>query len=132
MKKYRFAHVVVAIALMSLISGCFGISSTAPGTYSVSGIVVDSDGNGIEDVTLAFFKGFGTAKTNSAGEWRKNGLRGTVKISPSKDGYVFAPSSCEVSVPSDSVYFTGSNSVAAKGRMKVSFVGNTEPGFSRG
>lgn len=100
---------------------------TLTGTYSVSGIVVDSDGNGIEDVTLAFFKGFGTAKTNSAGEWRKNGLRGTVKISPSKDGYVFAPSSCEVSVPSDSVYFTGSNSVAAKGRMKVSFVGNTEP-----
>ncbi|MGI6518688.1 MAG: hypothetical protein ACOX4C_07920 [Bacillota bacterium] len=127
MRKYRSAHVVIAIALMLLMSACFGRGGTAPGTYTASGVVVDSDGDGIEGVTIAFSRGFGTATTNRAGKWSKNSLKGNATVTPSKGGYTFTPNYLEITGGSASVNFIGSNNAIAKGQLKVSFIGNTEP-----
>lgn len=89
--------------------------------------VRDSEGRGIEGVTLIFSGGIGTTTTSDTGRWSKNGLSGTVTIAPAKAGYVFTPGFHEISGPSDSVNFIGSSDAIAKGRLKVSFVGNSQP-----
>lgn len=125
MRRHRLAHLLVAVVLVALVSGCFGRSGTVPGTYTASGFVRDSDGAGIDKVTLGFSGGFGTATTDSDGKWLKNGLRGTVTVTPAKTGHMFTPSNLEIPGPTSSANFTGSNDVAARGKLKVSFVGNT-------
>ncbi len=53
-------------------------------TYEVSGKVLDSQGQGIEGVTLKFRGGHGIAETDSDGKWSKTGLKGEVEIVPLK------------------------------------------------
>ncbi len=130
MRKYRLPHMFVAIALIFLVSGCFGKSRTTHGTYTASGFVRDSEGRGIGRVTLGFSGGFGTATTDGEGRWLKNGLRGTVEITPKKPDYEFTPPSLKISGPTSSISFTGSSDAAARGKLKVSFMGNTEPRVS--
>ena len=57
-------------------------------TYTVSGEVVDREGEGIEEVELHFSDGFGTAKTDENGKWNKTGLEGEVTIIPEKEEIV--------------------------------------------
>jgi hypothetical protein len=126
-RKHRLVYVLITIAIVFSVSGCFGRSGTTPGTYTASGFVRDSDGNGIDSVILGFSGGFGTATTDYDGRWLKNGLRGTVTVTPRKTGYVFTPSNREISRPTSSVSFVGSSDAAARGKLKVSLMGSTEP-----
>lgn len=88
---------VGVLGVMLCVSGCGLFQGSGSGTtYTVSGKVCDSEGVGIADVVLSFSGGYGIAKTGSNGKWTKSGLRGTVTITPSKEGYVFVPSSRQV------------------------------------
>jgi hypothetical protein len=127
LRKHLLVYMFVIISLVSLISGCFGGGGSIPGAYTVSGFVRDSEGRGIEGAILDFSQGFGTATTNDMGEWSKNGLSGSVTITPAKAGYAFTPGSLKISGPSNSVNFIGSSDAIAKGRLKVSFIGNSQP-----
>jgi hypothetical protein len=93
--------VIVGLALLLLV-GCTGGGGTSK--YAVSGTVTGVDGDGIKGVALSF-EGFGTAETDEDGKWRKDGLSGTVKVSPAKDGWAFEPSSRTVSKADSSVNF---------------------------
>jgi hypothetical protein len=63
-------------------------TETAPAVYSVSGKVVDEDGNGIPSVTITFRGGTeATTVTDAEGKFSRSGLRGTVTISAAKNGY---------------------------------------------
>lgn len=127
MRKHLLVYIFVMISLVSLISGCFRGGGSIPGAYRVSGFVRDSEGRGIEGVTLIFSGGIGTTTTDDTGWWSKDGLSGTVTIAPAKAGYAFTPGFLEISRPSNSVNFIGSSDAIAKGRLKVSFVGNSQP-----
>ena len=86
MKRYR--RWLTFVLLASLLIGCTG--GGGPSEYSVSGRIVDGHGTGISSVLLSFNEGeFGTAETDSAGKWRKDGLKGTVTINAAKDGWEF-------------------------------------------
>ena len=132
MERGRVRFIVMVLGAALLLSGCglFQGSGSGPGTgitYGVSGRVCDSEGSGIADVVLTFSGGYGIAKTGGDGRWNKSGLRGTVTITPSKEGYVFVPSSRQVSGASSNVDFVGSREAVARGKLKVSFIGNTTP-----
>ena len=104
-----FTGIVVLGIILIVLPGCFGGGGGTQTTYTVSGRVTQA-GNpqqGIPDVTLTFNGGFGTATTDSNGNWSKNGLRGTVTIAPAKDGWAFQPPSRQVSSAATDVDFTG-------------------------
>lgn len=73
--------------------------------YNVSGNVTDNQGNPISQVAIKFSNGFDTVYTNSAGQWQKTGLGGTVTISASKVGYNFSPSEYVVDDTEDNINF---------------------------
>ncbi len=86
----RIGAVVLTLSITAgLLSGCFGNSKTprgeeTPTSYSVSGRIIDTYeyNKGIENVTVLFSGGFGISTTDSEGKWRKDGLRGTVTVTP--------------------------------------------------
>lgn len=124
----RVRSLVVVLGAMLLLSGCGLFQGSGPGTTcAVSGRMCDPEGAGIADVVLTFSGGYGIARTGSDGKRRKNGLSGTVTIAPSREGYVFVPSSRQVSGASSNVNFIGSREAVARGKLKVSFIGNTTP-----
>jgi hypothetical protein len=94
---------LAALALVVLL--LVGCSEDGGVPYSVAGRVVDSSGTGIPGVELAFSGDFGIAETDSAGQWQKVGLLGTVRITPYKAGWVFAART--VSGEDEGVVFVG-------------------------
>ena len=89
MKRWLLSGVVLALVLLMLVaSGCL-----PKVTYSVSGYVKDEAGNGIAGVTISFSGGYEAVTTDSEGHWSKEGLSGSVTVTPSKEGYTFTPSS---------------------------------------
>ena len=69
-------------------------SENMPQTYDASGTVVDRDGVGIAGVVLSFSSAdtsedFGVAETDEDGKWVKDGLSGSVRVSPAKEGWEF-------------------------------------------
>jgi|GEM_PF-3191990 len=74
-------------------------------SYTVKGRV-KLDDEGLADVEIAFSGKFENVTTNSGGYWTKEGLMGTVKVSPAKEGYTFNPSEVEVSEANEEVNFT--------------------------
>lgn len=99
---------LVVVVLMSLIlAGCGSGSSVA--TYSVSGrIIRASDSSGLDGITLQFSGGFGTAATAGGGYWRKDGLKGTVTITPVGQGWTFAPANRTISGAASDMNFEAS------------------------
>jgi predicted small secreted protein len=82
--------VIIVLVLVTLfLTGCTGGGGGKPQDYSVSGKIVDSNGNGIPNVTLGFSGSFGVATTDNNGKWSKVGLNGNVTITPVKDGWTF-------------------------------------------
>ena len=100
-RRATIGMVIVGLALLLLV-GCTGGGGTL--NYAVSGTITDVDGNGIKGVALSFYL-FGTADTDEDGKWRKDGLSETVEVAPTKDGWVFEPSSRTVSKADFSVNF---------------------------
>ena len=102
MKKWR--RLLSLALVVSFLMGCTGGGGSS--SYSVSGIVVDAEKEGIPSVVLSFNEGeFGTATTDSVGKWRKDGLKGTVTIALVKDGWEFE--SGQVTKASTNVDFIG-------------------------
>lgn len=109
--------VFLMFLLVALVSGgCLGLGNllgavVTGGTYSASGRIMDlQSGAGVSGVTLSFVdtNGESTATTDESGYWRKDGLSGTVTVTPVKDGWEFSPPSDRVNIASPSVDFVGS------------------------
>lgn len=73
--------------------------------YSVSGRVTDPFGDEVSGVTISFSGGFGSVTTAIDGTWSKSGLEGSITVTPSRSGWIFSPSSINVSGYSSSVNF---------------------------
>jgi Leucine-rich repeat (LRR) protein len=82
-------------------------SATTKFFYRVSGWVEDQYAYGIADVTIEFSGGFSPATTDQYGQWSKNGLSGTVIVTPKKVGWTFAPASATVASTNNTLYFEG-------------------------
>ncbi len=109
-RKSRIVSCFVLVCILLSVAGCFGGGGGGGGskTYTVSGRVVRADNNqGIQGVTIAFSGGFGTATTETDGKWSKSGLKGTVTVTPSKQGWAFDPLTQQVSRAADNVNFVG-------------------------
>ena len=107
----RFIIVLMCALILGLV-GCGQLPQIL--TFSVSGEVLDADGNGIAGVTVGFSGGFGTAVTDSNGKWSKDGLSGNVTVTPVKEGWVFDPESIEVTKATESrddIDFIGADEV---------------------
>ena len=100
---------LLLILVMALVvSGCGGGGgSKGTSTYTVSGSVVDQNGEPLKGVIVTFSGSFGAATTNSDGQWSKSGLTGTVTATPALEGFNFDPSSVEITGARSDVNFTG-------------------------
>ncbi|WP_408956468.1 hypothetical protein [Natroniella sp. ANB-PHB2] len=87
MKKIILLLIMLSVVL--IFTGC------QEEEYHLSGTITDSNGNGIEAVTLKFEQ-FGIATTDEEGRWSKHQLVGPVTVTPVKEGWEFTPGSIEV------------------------------------
>ena len=95
-----------------------------PLNYWVSGYVRDEYGNGISGVTITFESSqiATSVKTNLNGFWKSGMLRGTVKVKPLKNGWLFSPSELIVNGLKADVNFIASKGVGE--RMYIPLKGN--------
>jgi len=116
----------LALASLTLVAltGCS--SGPSPSAYTVRGRVTIATAPGgqpagLDGVTIAATGGYtGAERTDQDGRWSMSGLRGTVTITPAKNGYTFSPMSTIVSSARDDVDFTASRedvSYAVSGRV---------------
>lgn len=80
---------LLGLLVFSLV-GC-GSEDIPFSPYSISGQVVDGDGNGIPEVRVTFSDGFVYVVTDPQGQWSKEYLTGTVTVKPVYDGLRFDP-----------------------------------------
>jgi hypothetical protein len=94
------------VLLTVILSGCLG-SGSATRSYTISGKIVDENGQGIAGVMLEL-KGstLSSVSTDSRGEWNA-AVTGGVIITPIKDDYGFYPKSRKVTKETDNINFTG-------------------------
>lgn len=98
------AGIWIVFLTLLLLAACGGK------TYTVSGRVIDAQGNGLEDVLLIFSGGIsGQVKTGNDGHWQISGLKGTVTIRPQKTDWVFSPETRVVQLTEDQIIFTGND-----------------------
>lgn len=99
--------ILCALVLAFLTIFTAGCSGGPVKEHAVSGRVTfkDDPSKGVEGVTLSFGT-FGTSTTSSEGEWTKNGLRRTVRVSPAKEGLEFTPGSTVVSSTATNINFS--------------------------
>lgn len=112
MMYFRFKKTVsYLIALMVLalsITGCIGGDGSSK-PYTVSGRVVDGNGDGIDGVKILVTGGKSTTTTTAnGGKYALTGLTGICTLTPSLAGYTFEPNNRETSKASTNVEFTGS------------------------
>lgn len=94
---------VITITARTEITAVFG---RAP--FSVSGIVTDPNGKGIEGVTITYTgEVSGTTTTSANGEFAISGLKGQTTISAAKEGWDFSEPTT-VDIASDEIIFIGS------------------------
>ncbi len=75
--------------------------------YTVSGRVTCQDtGQALEGVTISFSGGYGAVDTGPDGTWSKGELKGAVTVTPTKESWIFNPSSTPVSGAASGVDFT--------------------------
>lgn len=110
-KLVRFSVLWLLVATVA--AGCGGSGPTGPGpgpdTYSVSGVVLDGDGEGMAGVELGFSPGSLTAQTGSDGSWSRSGLEDgqSYTVTPSFAGWSFTPASVHVSGEQSGIEFSG-------------------------
>lgn len=97
---------IVALVVISLsLTGCLGGGIKS---YTVSGVVADGNGDGIDGVEIAVTGGKSTTTTTAnGGKYVLIGLTGTCTLTPKLDGYTFSPSSNAVSKAITGINFTG-------------------------
>ena len=99
---------IVALVVISLsITGCFGGGGSSK-SYTVSGKVVDGNGDGIDGVKILVTGGKSTTiVTANGGKYALTGLTGFCTLTPSLEGYTFEPNNREISKASTNVEFIG-------------------------
>lgn len=79
--------------------------------YTASGrVIAPVGGQGVAGVTISFDNGASPVVTDGQGRWAKSDLHGTVKVTPTKDGWTFDPKT-RVASSSTSNDFTGANPI---------------------
>src|SRR5690554_6906096 len=94
LRRRVFLSVLLFVVAVSMV-GCIGVGRK----YTVSGTVVDLNGNPIYGVDLILSKGneeIGVVTTGDDGKWSKSGLTGTVEIIPVNEWWEFEPASTSV------------------------------------
>gem|GEM_PF-4998566 len=103
--------VTLVLLLIAVLGGCSngGGESIGNNTYTLSGVILDENDNGINYVTISYTgpENNGSTETESDGSWQIVGLKGGVTLSPSKSGYTFHPPNLYESEENDNVNFTG-------------------------
>ncbi len=90
--KKRLILLLVLSCVLLLMVGCkLFTGEKEKETYTLSGVVLDIEGEGLEGVTLYFSGDFGTVQTDEDGKWNMTELQGTVTLKPVKDDLVFDP-----------------------------------------
>lgn len=99
---------IVALVVISLsITGCFGGGGSSK-SYTVSGKVVDGNGDGIDGVKIVVTGGKSTTTTTkNDGKYALTGLTGICTLTPIFNGYTFEPNNRAISKASTNVNFTG-------------------------
>jgi len=107
-KQAGLLHLFVGLFIVaSLLVGCVG-GGGGSGSYSISGTVVDKDGNAIDGVAIVVTGGKSTTTTTAnGGKYALTGLTGTCVLTPSLDGYAFEPKSSQVTKASTNLRFVG-------------------------
>lgn len=113
MNSWRFAparigkFAVACLALFLLVVGCGGEPS--PETYTVSGTIIDDDGDPIPAVEVSFSGADSpaTISTDEDGLWEQTGLWGDVTITVSDPAYTFTNPTRNVSAGATDVDFDG-------------------------
>ncbi len=109
-RKLRILWCFVFVGILILQTGCNWLQSFKK--YTVSGQITQADNNqGIAGVSLTFSSGFGTATTGADGKWSKSGLKGTVTITPIKQGWTFEPGQASISKASKTANFQGKKQI---------------------
>ena len=102
----------VANGTTSVMATTDGISGSTSATvahfFTVSGSVVEDNGEGVAAVSINFAS-FGTATTGLDGTWSKSGLEGRVTITPTKDSWGFSPGSVDVEEETTGLTFIGAS-----------------------
>lgn len=118
------ALAVLAIALLVVACGGGGGGGGAGGTpapkpYAVSGQihVKDAPDEGIEGVTVTFGGAAAPVTTNAEGLWARDGLTGTVTVTPEHDEYIFQPESQVVTKAATNVNFEAEPGFVAYGTI---------------
>lgn len=124
MNRRRVMSVVGILILSILLTGCFEVvkKNNKPETYSASGRVVDSDGNGMANVSIVVSKSSNVVQTNVDGNWTVRGLLGEIAIMAVKDGYVFDPPAVGINGPQEDILFVGSELTVAEPQATISGV----------
>lgn len=106
-KQARLLHLFIGLLIVaSLFAGCIGGGGS--GSYSVSGAVVDKEGDAIDGVKIVVTGGkSNTTTAANDGKFALTGLTGTCVLTPSLDGYAFEPKSSQVTKASTNVRFVG-------------------------
>jgi len=103
--------------------------STSTSLFGVSGQVAASGGGGVSGVTMSFsvVSGSGSVpasvQTDGSGNWSQSGFQPgtTYRVTPSKSGYTFNPTSLDFSGASTTLNFTGTqNSFGVSGQVAAS------------
>src|SRR6056297_1622759 len=114
MKRKWFIVLCFIIVLSIILIGCSNEGNVPPSNYTlytVSGTIMDTDGNPMSNATLSFSGGFGTATTNVNGSWQKDSLKGNVTITPAKESWIFYPENYQVSGTEDNINFSANPEV---------------------
>lgn len=132
--------------LAIVLAGCtllWGLAACRPGledpeTFSLSGTVTDVGdpelpGDPVAGVTIQFSGGFTSVPSQADGTWQKDGLAGTVTVTPACDGRTFDPPSLECAEACATVDFTSTVSLPcdyALGGQVLLATGEPMPGVT--
>lgn len=106
------AALLLALALVACGGGAGPVGddngkTPAPGTYTVSGTVVDADDNALQGVTLGVAGSSTKTETDADGKWSLSDLTGTSVITPTHADYTFNPASQTVTKAASNINFIG-------------------------
>ncbi|NMA61186.1 MAG: leucine-rich repeat protein [Firmicutes bacterium] len=100
-------YIVALVAISLSIAGCFG-GGTSSKSYTVSGKVVDGNGDGIVGAKIVVTGGKSTTTiTENGGKYTLAGLTGICTLTPIFNGYTFEPNNLAISKASTNADFAG-------------------------
>ncbi len=97
---------MLVVLVVAFVTGCNLNRSDSIGTYTISGLVTDGEGIGLDGVEIIVSGSTNSSvKTNEDGKWTA-AVHGTVLVSPAKEGFFFAPLETKVDKPANDLMFS--------------------------